>query len=112
MRDPAASSPAACIFSVDVEDWFHILDLPSTPPLSEWDRLPSRVESNFLRLLDLFAEHNAHVTCFFLGWIAERFPNLVKEALRRGHEVASHGYAHKLVFHMSREEFRQDAVRA
>src|SRR5208282_5830261 len=56
-----------CVLSIDVEDWFHILDLPSTPSLVDWDRLPSRVERNFLRLLDLAAEHRVRCTCFFLG---------------------------------------------
>ena len=101
-----------CIFSVDVEDWFHILDLPATPPLSEWDALPTRVEKNFLKLLDIFAEKNAHVTCFFLGWVAQKFPHLVMEALKRGHEIASHGYGHRLVFRMTREEFLDDARKA
>jgi polysaccharide deacetylase family protein (PEP-CTERM system associated) len=97
------------VFSVDVEDWFHILDLPTLPKRSEWDVLPSRVEKNFLRLLDLFAEREVKVTCFFLGWVARKFPHLVKEADARGHEIASHGDAHKLTYQMSAEEFLQDA---
>lgn len=101
-----------CIFTVDVEDWFHILDVPSTPPLSAWDSLPSRVERNFLKLLDIFAEKDVRVTCFFLGWVAERFPHLVKEADSRGHEIASHGYSHRLVYQMSREDFLVDAMRS
>ena len=101
-----------CIFTVDVEDWFHILDVPSTPPLSAWDSLPSRVETNFLKLLDIFAEKDVHVTCFFLGWVAEKFPYLVKEAESRGHEIASHGYAHRLVYQMSQAEFRADALKS
>jgi polysaccharide deacetylase family protein (PEP-CTERM system associated) len=114
MREPLAQEFARpkCIFTIDVEDWFHILDLPCTPSLSEWDRLPSRVERNLLRLLDLLSEYDAHATCFFLGWVAERFPHLVREAASRGHEIASHGYAHKLVFQMQREEFREDALRS
>lgn len=101
-----------CIFSIDVEDWFHILDVPSTPPLAAWDSLPSRVEKNFLKLMDLFGEREARVTCFFLGWVAEKFPHLVKEAERRGHEIASHGYAHRLVYEMTREEFLGDTRRS
>lgn len=101
-----------CIFSIDVEDWFHILDLPSAPPPSRWDSLPSLVERNFLRLLDLFGEKGVAATCFFLGWVAERFPHLVKEADRRGHEIASHGYAHRLVYQMSEQEFFEDALRS
>lgn len=99
-----------CIFSVDVEDWFHILDLESAPAIREWAALPSRVEQNFMKLLDLFSEAECTVTCFFLGWVAERFPRLVQEAHHRGHEIASHGYAHRLVFELTGEEFLQDAV--
>src|SRR5580704_1661042 len=107
-----AAPGARAVFSVDVEDWFHILDVPSTPSIEEWKNLPSRVESNFPRLLELFGEKKVHVTCFFLGWIAERFPHLVKECVKQGHEVASHGYAHRLIYEMTREEFRDDATRS
>lgn len=100
------------IFSVDVEDWFHILDLTSTPTIDTWDRLPSRVERNFSLLLDLFSDKRVQVTCFFLGWIAKRFPHLVREAVNRGHEIASHGYSHRLVYEMSREQFADDVSHA
>lgn len=101
-----------CVFSIDVEDWFHILDLPGTPPLRQWAALPSRVEKNLLKLLDILDETNTKVTCFFLGWVARRFPHLVKEAARRGHEIASHGYAHILAYHMTAEGFFRDAKKA
>lgn len=100
------------IFSVDVEDWFHVLDLPGAPRPSEWESLPSRVEDSFRCLLDLFSANQARVTCFFLGWVAERFPHLVKEAAGRGHEIASHGYLHRLVYRMTRKEFLEDARRS
>ncbi|MFH1312175.1 MAG: XrtA system polysaccharide deacetylase [Candidatus Eisenbacteria bacterium] len=100
------------IFSVDVEDWFHILDVPGAPPLSRWSSQESRVEKNFVKLLDLFDEKSVRVTCFFLGWVAEKHPGLVTEASRRGHEVASHGYSHKLVYEMSAGEFLEDVTRA
>jgi polysaccharide deacetylase family protein (PEP-CTERM system associated) len=100
------------MFSVDVEDWFHILDVPAAPDIASWSALPSRVEANFHRLLDLFSEERRQVTCFFLGWIAERFPHLVREAVQRGHEIASHGYAHRLAYTMTRSEFRADALRS
>lgn len=102
----------SCIFTIDVEDWFHILDIATGPPLETWHSLESRVERNFLRLLDLADEHRARTTCFFLGWIAQRFPQLVREAYRRGHEIASHGYAHRLVYELTPQEFRADAERA
>ncbi len=97
-----------CILSVDVEDWFHILELPSTPDLHCWDALPSFVESNFLKLMDLLSEESIQATCFFLGWVAKRFPRLVAEACRRGHEIASHGYAHRLAWCMTPDEFLED----
>jgi polysaccharide deacetylase family protein (PEP-CTERM system associated) len=100
------------IFSVDVEDWFHILDVPSAPVLSEWAGLPSHVEKNFRKLLDIFSECNVQVTCFFLGWVGERFPHLVKEAVARGHEIASHGYGHQLVFQQTRDQFHNDVRNA
>lgn len=101
-----------CIFSVDVEDWFHLLDVPGAPEIRSWASLPSRVEANFTRLLDLFSEQECQVTCFFLGWIAERFPHLVREAVARGHEIASHGYAHQLAYTMTPRAFRDDITRS
>jgi polysaccharide deacetylase family protein (PEP-CTERM system associated) len=100
------------IFSVDVEDWFHLLDDPSVPTIDQWASLPSHVEKNFSRLLDIFSEENVQVTCFFLGWVAERFPHLVKEAVARGHEIASHGYGHRLVYEQGRANFYEDVRRA
>ena len=97
------------IFTIDVEDWFHILDVPGTPAFEDWDRLPSRVEVNFRRFLDLCDAAGVKVTCFFLGWVAARFPHLVREAAARGHEVASHGFAHRLVYAQSPAEFFEDA---
>jgi len=109
---PQSALIAPSILSVDVEDWFHILDIPSAPQIENWHTLPSHVEKNFLHLLDLFEDHQAHVSCFFLGWVGEHFPRLVLEAARRGHEIASHGYAHKLVYQMTRDEFYADALKA
>ena len=96
------------IFTVDVEDWFHILEVPATPQVSRWDSLPSHVERNFRRLLDIFSEANVQTTCFFLGWVGEKFPHLVREASARGHEIASHGYAHTVVDRMTAADFYAD----
>jgi len=106
------SQSARCLFSIDVEDWYHILDLPSAPPMTQWDSLPSCVEQNFLRLLDILNEKKAAATCFCLGWVAEKFPHLVREAVAGGNEIASHGYAHRLVYQMTPDEFLDDAVRS
>lgn len=110
--DAAALCQPGYVFSVDVEDWFHILDLESDLGLDKWVSLPSRVEHNFHRVLDLLSDHRVTATMFFLGWIAERFPRLVREAQARGHEIASHSYAHRLVYTMTPQEFVVDTRRA
>ena len=101
----------ANILSIDVEDWFHILALPGTPPVEQWRRLESRVERGLRRILDLLDERNARATFFFLGWIAENHPDLVRACAARGHEIASHGYGHRLVYTQSRAEFGEDVRR-
>ena len=100
------------ILSVDVEDWFHILESAAAPSPAAWASQPSLVERNFRALLDLFSEFDAKATCFFLGWVAERFPWLVREARERGHEIASHGYSHTLCYEMTPAEFLADIIRA
>ncbi len=101
-----------CIFSVDVEDWFHILEVPTVPDLVQWNALPSHVSKNFRTMLEIFSEKNIKVTCFFLGWVAEKYPELVKEAHNLGHEIASHGYSHTLLYTMTPDEFILDAKKA
>lgn len=96
------------ILSVDVEEWFHLLELDSTPKHSEWNKLESRIEKNFHTLLDLFDEKGAKATFFCLGWVAERYPHLLREADQRGHEIASHGNNHQLIYTQTREEFYAD----
>jgi polysaccharide deacetylase family protein (PEP-CTERM system associated) len=100
-----------CIFTIDVEDWFHILDIPTAPPRDRWERLPSRVEANFGRLVDLLEEFDVRATCFFLGWIARQSPCLVALAREVGHEIASHGFDHRLIYKMDRGEFVDDVVK-
>jgi polysaccharide deacetylase family protein (PEP-CTERM system associated) len=70
------------------------------------------VEANFRRFLDLFEGAGVRITCFFLGWVAERFPALVREAAAREHEIASHGYRHRLVYEQSPAEFYEDALKS
>ncbi|MFF2886076.1 polysaccharide deacetylase family protein [Paenibacillus sp. NPDC057967] len=92
------------IFTVDLEDWFCSPELS----LADWKRYPFRLEKPTHLLLDMLDEKNAKGTFFVLGWIAEHKPELVKEIHRRGHEIASHGYAHRLVYKQSRLEFKED----
>lgn len=94
--------------TVDVEDWFQVSNFESIITRDEWDGLPSRVENNTRRLLDLFDEHGARATCFVLGWVAERFPDLVAEIQRRGHDVETHSHRHRLVYELTPESFAED----
>jgi polysaccharide deacetylase family protein (PEP-CTERM system associated) len=98
--------------SVDVEDYFHVSVFDGMVPRSQWDALESRVVRNTERLLDIFDEYKVHSTFFVLGWVGERHPQLVKIIARRGHEIASHGYAHRLVYDQTPAAFRDDVRHA
>ena len=98
--------------TIDVEDYFHVSVFEKTVDRSRWDTLETRVRANTGRLLDLFDERGVRGTFFVLGWVAERYPDLVKAIAARGHELASHGYAHRLVYDQTPEVFREDVRRA
>jgi polysaccharide deacetylase family protein (PEP-CTERM system associated) len=98
--------------SVDVEDYFQVSAMAPHIARDTWDAQPCRVERNVQRLLALFAAHKAHATFFTLGWIAERYPQLVRDIAAAGHEVASHGYGHLRASEQSRADFTQDVQRA
>jgi polysaccharide deacetylase family protein (PEP-CTERM system associated) len=100
------------VLSVDVEDWFQVSNFDGVVPRDSWDSQPSRVERNTRRLLDLFDAAGARGTFFVLGWIAERYPDLVREIRARGHDLASHGYGHELVYHLNPQSFAADLLRA
>jgi polysaccharide deacetylase family protein (PEP-CTERM system associated) len=94
--------------TIDVEDWFHILDLKNGYKLEDYGQLESRVERNTEALLSILRDYNVKGTFFVVGWVAETFPDVVREIHAQGHEVASHGYAHSLCYEMSPEEFKED----
>ena len=98
--------------TIDVEDWFHILDSPAVPAIERWPSLESRVERNLDKLLELLDSHSVKVTFFWLGWIAERNRSLVRKCRNAGHEIASHGYAHVLAYEVGDKVFGQDITRA
>lgn len=100
------------ILTVDVEDWFHLLEVKGGYSHADWDMLPSRVVANTDRLLALFAEHHLQATFFFIGWVAERNHELVRRIADAGHEVGSHSYWHDLVARHDRTSFRQDLERS
>jgi polysaccharide deacetylase family protein (PEP-CTERM system associated) len=99
-------------FTVDVEDYFHVAALSSRISRADWDDISPRVEKNTQLVLDVLDEAAVKGTFFVLGWVAERFPSLVKDIHSRGHEVACHGYSHKLVYEQTPSEFREETIRA
>lgn len=108
MRDPNA--PAA--FSVDVEDYFQVEALREICPRSTWDECEDRTAVNTERVLHILETQGARGTFFVLGWVAERHPELVRRIAAAGHEIASHGSDHELIYNQSPEGFRADVRRA
>ncbi len=99
-------------FSVDVEDWFQVSDFESQIRRRDWDRYESRVLASTRRLLALLRSHAVRGTFFILTWNAERWPALVEEIAADGHEIATHGYFHELVYELGRDGFQRDLERS
>lgn len=106
------ATPTENLFSVDVEDYFHVEAFARVVPRDTWERYPCRVVPNTRRVLDLLDEAGIRATFFVLGWVADRFPGLVRDIGGRGHELACHSYWHRLVHTLSPAEFRADTLRA
>lgn len=98
--------------TVDVEDYFHVSALAKVIKPTDWESWPSTVERNTRTLLDLFDEANIKATFFVLGWVADRYRELIREINSRGHEIASHGYSHQLVYKQTPDEFRAETARS
>ena len=98
--------------TVDVEDYFHVSVFEDVVPRARWTSMESRVQANTERLLNLFDEHAVKGTFFVLGWVADRYPALVRAIVQRGHELASHGYGHRLIYNQTPADFRDDVRRA
>ncbi|MBT1064827.1 DUF3473 domain-containing protein [Bowmanella sp. Y26] len=98
--------------TVDVEDFFHVSAFDKIIKPSDWDDYQPRVDGNTRRLLDVFARHGVKSTFFVLGWVAERYPELIKEIHAQGHEIASHGYSHRRAYEQTPDEFKMDVLRS
>lgn len=103
---PAAPAPVRHHFTVDVEEYFQVSAFEGIVPRESWSGFESRVHASMDVLLSLLARHETRGTFFVLGWIAERFPDLVRQLVDGGHEVASHGWDHRRVTHITPDEFR------
>jgi polysaccharide deacetylase family protein (PEP-CTERM system associated) len=98
--------------TVDVEDYFHVSALASSIHRDTWGSRESRVVGNTEKLLGIFDQFDVRGTFFVLGWVAERYPKLVRDIAARGHEIACHGYSHRLVYEQSPNEFREETLRS
>ena len=98
--------------TIDVEDYFQVSAFAPYIARSEWDQRECRVERNVQRILAMLAERQTHATFFTLGWIAERYPQLVRDIVAGGHELASHGYGHQRASDLDEAAFRSDVAGA
>lgn len=98
--------------TVDVEDYFHVAAFADVIGSDQWSGISPRVEKNVDRLLQIFSDSNVKGTFFVLGWVAEHFPETVRRIAAEGHEVASHGYSHELVYTQTIEKFREETLRS
>ena len=98
--------------SVDVEDWFHVGAFENVISRDNWPALECRVERNTDALLEMFGNHGIKATFFTLGWVAQRYPHLMRRVADAGHELANHGSEHDRVFTLGRDKFAADIDRA
>jgi polysaccharide deacetylase family protein (PEP-CTERM system associated) len=101
-------TPIVNAMSVDVEDYYHVSAFDRVVPKDEWTKLEGRVVPNTERLLETFDQAHVKATFFVLGCVAERYPALVRRIADLGHEVASHGYHHQLIYSLTPSQFRDD----
>src|SRR3979409_942859 len=106
------SGPIVNALTIDVEDYFQVSALAPYIPRGDWERTDCRVEANVDRILGMLDDHAARATFFTLGWIAERYPQLVRRIVEGGHELASHGYAHERATEQDQASFLSDISRA
>jgi polysaccharide deacetylase family protein (PEP-CTERM system associated) len=111
-RPAMAAAPVINALTIDVEDYFQVSAFAPHIARDDWERRECRVEGNVARILQMLAAHETKATFFTLGWIAERYPQLVRAIVAEGHELASHGYGHQRVTDLSVTEFRADIERA
>ena len=100
------------ILTFDIEEWFHILDNPETQSTESWQKYESRVRQGVDTILELLDETSQPATFFCLGWVAEKFPEVIREIDGAGYEIASHSFAHQLAYDQSQEEFKEDLHRS
>ncbi|SFM70232.1 XrtA system polysaccharide deacetylase [Marinobacter pelagius] len=112
MDNDSGTKRIANALTIDVEDYFQVAALAEAVNRDDWHSMEYRVEANTHRLLELLERHNTRATFFTLGWVAEKSPGLVRDIQKAGHEIASHGYSHQLIYNQTPEVFREETRRS
>lgn len=100
------------LLTIDVEDWFCVEAFSADFPIKSWDAQKTRILSNIVRTVEILDDFNVKATFFVLGWIADKFPEIVNYLHTNGHEIGSHSYAHRLVYKMTPQEFKIDTLKS
>ena len=100
------------ILSFDIEDWFHVLDNPETSSPADWEKMPSRLVAGVDRILCLLSDTKQPATFFCLGWVAEKYPRVIKKIVESGHHLATHSHTHQLAYSQSKSQFEEDLWRS
>ncbi|CAN5394796.1 DUF3473 domain-containing protein [soil metagenome] len=108
MQTRTATLPITNALTIDVEDYFQVSAFAPYIERGDWDQRECRIERNVARILDLLDTHSTKATFFTLGWIAERYPQVIRDIVARGHELASHGYGHQRASELTPEAFLHD----
>jgi polysaccharide deacetylase family protein (PEP-CTERM system associated) len=98
--------------TIDLEDYYQVTAFAGNEGTEDWGSHASRIEANTIRLLDLLASADCHATFFTVGWLADKYPNLIRQVAAAGHEIACHSYQHRLVYSLTPAEFKDDTRRA
>ena len=100
------------ILTFDIEEWFHILDNNETKSISEWNKFDSRIQFGMDIIYDILDNSNCSATFFVVGWMAEKYPKIIREISDRGYEVASHTHLHQLAYEQNRKTFFNDVEKS
>lgn len=100
------------VLTFDIEEWFHLLDNASTKSEKQWSNYESRIHKNMETIYQILDKTNGKASFFVMGWIAQKYPEVVREIVNRGYEIGSHTHLHQLVYEQKREEFKEDVGRS
>ena len=100
------------ILTFDIEEWFHLLDHPGTKSESDWAKFPIRIHENMERIMEMLAQNNQSATFFCLGWVARKYPEIIRQISDAGYEIATHSDLHQLAYQQNRTQFSEDLSRS